>query len=710
VSRRARIAAGSPFWLHVLARSDDAASDARRLVTSRLRGADADAVSLLSMLAVAGRPVGPLEVGRVLGLSEARVSAAASGLLARGLLAEGELVLRPAHDLVREAAVRELAAETRRELHRRIAADLERAAGGNLHLLYEALGHRVAAEDDATDLAVAIAASPRRTLLGEEGLRVLSGIFESAGPDTARLGLTLARFAAELAAFEESERLARAAAAQLAGPDRADALLTAARAAFEVQAGERARELIAAARAAAGGDADVALEADALEAMVNLWVEGRQAEGQRLARSVAGRAQAIVDLVAAGTALPRRRRRAAELALDAAVGAAMQADDAAELLRLVDEEEALGEALSVSVVFHRLYGLRHSGRYREAATVARDAWETANRLVLPQVALEAGVVLAQTLLDLGELDESAEVAAEVEPLRTRIRWTSYRTPSVSRVFVELDILRGDWRAALERLIGIVAEMTDPHYRIGENELVAVVLSRLGSDADRDEIERRLELAAADSALAGCPRCAAQLRLASAYALSRLGRVAEARETLEAAARDGSGRTGLSIYLRLRAEAALAAAAGDPAALDAAAAAAVEAQRLDLRVEELWARLHLADALDGEEAAAALRSVGEAAEAIGSRTHAELARQRLRSRGVRTWKRQREARSELTNRELEVARLVAAGATNPEIAGRLFLSRKTVERHVSNALRKTGSRNRVELAARVAAAEDGGAAR
>ena len=54
---------------------------------------------------------------------------------------------------------------------------------------------------------------------------------------------------------------------------------------------------------------------------------------------------------------------------------------------------------------------------------------------------------------------------------------------------------------------------------------------------------------------------------------------------------------------------------------------------------------------------------------------------------------------LTERELEVLRLVAAGRSNREIAGELFISPKTASVHVSNILGKLGVANRGEAAAK-----------
>ena len=55
-------------------------------------------------------------------------------------------------------------------------------------------------------------------------------------------------------------------------------------------------------------------------------------------------------------------------------------------------------------------------------------------------------------------------------------------------------------------------------------------------------------------------------------------------------------------------------------------------------------------------------------------------------------------AKLTPREMEVLAHVVAGRTYAEIASTLFLSEKTVSSHISNILHKTGTANRVELAA------------
>lgn len=53
---------------------------------------------------------------------------------------------------------------------------------------------------------------------------------------------------------------------------------------------------------------------------------------------------------------------------------------------------------------------------------------------------------------------------------------------------------------------------------------------------------------------------------------------------------------------------------------------------------------------------------------------------------------------LTDRELDVIRLIARGRTNTEIAGELFVSLSTVKTHLGNIFAKLDARNRVEIAA------------
>ncbi|RJL22810.1 response regulator transcription factor [Bailinhaonella thermotolerans] len=59
---------------------------------------------------------------------------------------------------------------------------------------------------------------------------------------------------------------------------------------------------------------------------------------------------------------------------------------------------------------------------------------------------------------------------------------------------------------------------------------------------------------------------------------------------------------------------------------------------------------------------------------------------------------RQPREPLTERELDVVRLIARGRTNQEVAAELFVSLSTVKTHLGSIMGKLGARNRVEIAA------------
>jgi DNA-binding NarL/FixJ family response regulator len=91
--------------------------------------------------------------------------------------------------------------------------------------------------------------------------------------------------------------------------------------------------------------------------------------------------------------------------------------------------------------------------------------------------------------------------------------------------------------------------------------------------------------------------------------------------------------------------------------------------------------------------------------LGAVAAASLVRRRLRERGVRHLSRGPRATTRanpgrLTDRQLEILTLLAAGRTNAEIADRLHLSRRTVDNHVAALLTRldVGSRHDAVTAA------------
>jgi ATP/maltotriose-dependent transcriptional regulator MalT len=195
----------------------------------------------------------------------------------------------------------------------------------------------------------------------------------------------------------------------------------------------------------------------------------------------------------------------------------------------------------------------------------------------------------------------------------------------------------------------------------------------------------------------------------------LGRLDEAGRTAAAAKAVAAGTP-----LRLggawadRASAAVAFRTGDPAAAvkDALASAAVADEvgaPVEAALSHALAGRALAQAGEGARAIEELERAASAFDACGAMRYRDEAERDLRKLGRRVQRGQR-GRSDgvgvasLTERELQVARLVVERKTNPEIAAELFLSLKTVETHLRHIFGKLGVSSRVEVARAVEGAD------
>jgi DNA-binding CsgD family transcriptional regulator len=122
--------------------------------------------------------------------------------------------------------------------------------------------------------------------------------------------------------------------------------------------------------------------------------------------------------------------------------------------------------------------------------------------------------------------------------------------------------------------------------------------------------------------------------------------------------------------------------------------------LGLRLEIARSRLALAEALAASSPEMAIDTARQARnelEALGDSREADIAAALLRSLGAKGRAGPRAA-GLLTQREVEVLRLLGEGLTNAEIAARLFISPKTAEHHVSRIFAKLGMTKRSEAAA------------
>jgi DNA-binding CsgD family transcriptional regulator/tetratricopeptide (TPR) repeat protein len=701
-----------PYWVEALARSGGEELDARQVVTARLRGVSLDAASLLALLVVAARPLSIGDAGAVLAWSAERISEAAAQLVNRGVVVQAGPALRLAHDLIREAVERDLGREDRQRLHRRLAVWLEEDTVDDVQVLRAALQHRHDGAMPAVGLALRLARSSRRSLLGSEGLRDLARIADESHPDD-HAALELQNAVAELAsevgewplAFERwamlSERL-------VTPSERARAALEAAKTLSELRRASEAFSYLERCRTLDPNDPLLAIEADALEAYVLGWLAHETGRARVPAFRSLTAARRLVDVTGRIDALETPVRQAYLAAVRAWFDVALWHEDVPDMLaasdELVEAARNFGDA-HMRATLDLPYLLWQLGRWREAETRFRRVLAEARERVLPTVVAEAAFHLAYVLFPVGRIDEASALAQEAVGLAERqVLPKRYFRSEVRNLSYLIAASQADWRGALDRVAHELAGEADPHARTVPRIALADWLARFGGAAVADEVKATLAAARSDTEAADCDRCRSEFVVRAVASYARVGCVEEARAAAARFDAEHPKPDPWPALLRRHGEALLTARSGEvPRSIALFEAAEADASAMGLLLEALWVQLDLGEALssiDRQRAVGALERGIDLAISAGSQSAQARAEQLLRALGVRTWR--RGTRSEpLSERELEIARLVAQGASNPEIAQGLFLSRKTVERHVSNLLNKLDARNRAELASRLA---------
>ncbi len=476
-----------------------------------------------------------------------------------------------------------------------------------------------------------------------------------------------------------------------------------------------AHEHIDRARALAAAGLEETVRLDALEADVELWLDHETAAGSRTAERAVAAAAVMASTSGGLERLPAAARRAYLAALEVAIDGAMQEDRDDDIVDLAEQcvrvSASLDDESHLAAQIRAGMALRTVTRLREAEAYDRQAWDASKRLVLPMLTVEAGRGLARVLRDMGRLAEAHAVAVETRQLEARLTDAPRHWGSAASIGHVIELSFEDAASALRALRRDAAAEPDPHWRQDLHQAIAAWQARVAGPKASSEVEAELVAAHADSELARCPRHSADLALVTAELLARIGRVEDARRALaEWDRRPGTGRIKRDVY-RMRTAAAIAAAEGDDAAaiaIQETYAQAVESAGQNL--ELIWARIDLGRCLarlDRDRAVAAFTSAADLAERCGALSEGRIVAQALRRLGVRAWRRGPSGGGDglgaLSLREHEIARLIADGNSNRDIAEALVVSPKTVERHVTNVLAKLGLRNRTELASTIRSA-------
>jgi DNA-binding NarL/FixJ family response regulator/tetratricopeptide (TPR) repeat protein len=716
---------GNPFFLEQLRRFFDgtgqvAAGEAHTVgdveVPHAVAAAMADELELLSEVAcrvvegaaVAGDPFEPELAAAAAGVAEAAAIGAIDELLGVDLVRRTEVPrrFRFRHPLVRRAIYDRTPGGWRLAAHERCAAELERRGASAA-----ARAHHVELSARAGDAAAVLVlreageeAAPRAPGSAAHWFGAALRLLPDTVHPEARVELLGARARALAAAGRLPEsRAALVEALDVAPPELQTELVVAcARVEHMLGLHDPARERLerALAENADAGAAERAMVMTRL-AVNRLYMLDIEGGCEWAVRALAEAEDTEPALAAEALAV-----RALGSSYGGLAEAQAQVDDATRVIDSLSDEQLASRLDAVAYLASAEW---HRGRLDRAARHAERALAIGRATNQGDLFTDIQPVIGLALRAQGRLNEAKDaLEGAVEGARLldnaqALAWGLIPLSDVAHAAGDLELAHGAAEEAATLVEGLVG---GPAMRGG------AAIARARALADLGEPERAAELLLTTCGGEGLSLVPAAARPRGLELLTRSllasGRK-PAAERVVAAAADCAQFVELPLASAMAelAGAALAAAEGNHAAAARQALSAAErleqsGRPFDATVARLTAGRALAAGPDSEAATELLEQAAAAFEGYAAERYRNEAERELRKLGRHIHRRTRPGADgagleSLTERELEVARLVADRRTNPEIAATLFLSPKTVETHLRNIFRKVGVANRVELA-------------